>query len=177
MQHSFQDVGYGGPNRLCFPDVFHFSKKIGFLAARLVARNFTRALGYAKRPLSPVPDIAVGWYRVRPASQLQDLAVVKLPDWRLFTPKIICGISVHPYITIHSHWEWFEYSTAWLCEIECSKSWFGGQNLEKSVFWCANPQKWLFSKNFSRFCFLTLNDTGKSLLTLDLKVGPFYPYP
>ena len=54
MQHSFQDVGYGGPNRLCFPDVFHFSKKIGFLAARLGARNFTRALGYAKRLLSVV---------------------------------------------------------------------------------------------------------------------------
>ena len=174
MQHSFQDVDYVGPNRLCFPEVLHFSKKIGFLAARLVARNFTRALGYAKRPLSPVPDIAVGWYRMRPTSQLQDLAVV---NWRLFTPKIICGVSVYPYITIDSHWEWFEYSTAWLCEIECSKSWFWGQNLEKSVFRDANPQKWLFLKNFFRFCFLTLNDAGKSLPTLDLKIGPFYPYP
>ena len=74
MQHSFQDVGYGGPNRLCFPDVFHFSKKIGFLAARLGARNFTRALGYAKRPLSPLHDIGCGQHRVQPTSRVANIA-------------------------------------------------------------------------------------------------------
>ena len=74
MQHSFQDVGYRGPNRLCFPDVFHFSKKIGFLAARLVARNFTRALGYAKRPLSPLPDIACCRHHVLSLSRTPDIA-------------------------------------------------------------------------------------------------------
>ena len=75
MQHSFQDLGYGGPNRLCFPDVFHFSKKIGFLAARLVARNFTRGLGYAKPPLSPLRDIALVRHRVGYISQAADIAV------------------------------------------------------------------------------------------------------
>ena len=38
--------------RLCFLGFCHFSKKIWVLAARLGARNFTRALGYAKHPLS-----------------------------------------------------------------------------------------------------------------------------
>ena len=75
MQHSFQDVGYGGPNRLCFPDVFHFFKKIGFLAARLVARNFTRALGYTKRPLSPLRDFALVQHCVGYISQAADIAV------------------------------------------------------------------------------------------------------
>ena len=74
MHHSFQEFGYEGPNRLCFPDVLHFSKKIGFLAARLVARNFTWALGYAKRPLSPLPDIAVSGHRGRLTSRSADIA-------------------------------------------------------------------------------------------------------
>ena len=52
MQHSFQEATYEGPKRLCFPDLLHFSKKIGVLGARLGARNFTRVLGYAKHPLS-----------------------------------------------------------------------------------------------------------------------------
>ena len=38
--------------RLCFLGFCHFSKKTWVLAARLGARNFTRALGYAKHPLS-----------------------------------------------------------------------------------------------------------------------------
>ena len=83
MQHSFQDVGYGGPNRLCFPDVFHFSKKIGFLAARLVARNFTRGLGYAKPPLSPLRDIALVRHRVGYISQAADIAVDRHRCWPL----------------------------------------------------------------------------------------------
>ena len=49
--------------RLCFHDFLPFSKKNGFLAARLVARNFTRAVGYANRPLSPLHDIAVARHR------------------------------------------------------------------------------------------------------------------
>ena len=77
MQHSFQDVVYGGPNRLCFPDVFHFSKKIGLLAARLVTRNFTRVVGYANRPLSPLHDIAVGQHRGRPTSRVPAIASVR----------------------------------------------------------------------------------------------------
>ena len=53
---------------LCFHDFLPFSKKNGFLAARLVARNFTRVVGYANRPLSPLHDIAVGRHRVRTTS-------------------------------------------------------------------------------------------------------------
>ena len=60
--------------RLCFSDFSPFSKKIGFLAARLVARNFTRALGYAKRPLSPLPDIACCRHRVLPLARTPDIA-------------------------------------------------------------------------------------------------------
>ena len=54
--------------RLCFPDFLPFSRKNGFLAACLVARNFTRAVGYANRPLSPLHDIAVGRHRLRTTS-------------------------------------------------------------------------------------------------------------
>ena len=43
---------------LCFLAFFPFSKKMGVLAARFGAMTFTRALGYAKRLLSPAPDIA-----------------------------------------------------------------------------------------------------------------------
>ena len=77
MQHHFQEVGYEGPDRLCFPDVLHFSKKIGVLAARLVARNFTLALGYAKHPLSPLRDFALYRHRVRHISLATDIAVDK----------------------------------------------------------------------------------------------------
>ena len=38
--------------RLCFLGFSYFSKKTWVLAARLGTRNFTRALGYAKHPLS-----------------------------------------------------------------------------------------------------------------------------
>ena len=48
---------------------WHFSKKIWVLAARLVARNFTRALGYAKRPLSVVHAFAGARERRRPLSR------------------------------------------------------------------------------------------------------------
>ena len=54
-----------------------FSKKIGFLAARLVARNFTRALGYAKRPLLPVPDIACWWQRVLVTTRVAAIAYAR----------------------------------------------------------------------------------------------------
>ena len=94
MQHSFQDVGYGGPNRLCFPDVFHFSKKIGFLAARLVARNFTRALGYAKRPLSPLRDIALVRHRVGPTSRWVYIAGCRHRCWQTSMLTII-AVSRH----------------------------------------------------------------------------------
>ena len=62
---------------LCFPEFSAFSKKIGFLAARLVARNFTRALGYAKRPLSPLPDIACCRHRVLPLARTPDIAYAR----------------------------------------------------------------------------------------------------
>ena len=75
MLHSFQEVAYKGPKRLCFPDVLLFSKKICVLAARMVARNFTRALGYAKRPLSPMPDFVLGRHRVGHISQPADSVV------------------------------------------------------------------------------------------------------
>ena len=39
-----------GLEKLCFQGYCHFSKKMRVLAARLGARNFTRVLGYAKRP-------------------------------------------------------------------------------------------------------------------------------
>ena len=94
MQHSFQDVGYGGPNRLCFPDVFHFSKKIGFLAARLVARNFTRALGYAKRPLSPLRNIALGRHHVGPTSRWVYIAGCRHRCWQTSMLTII-AVSRH----------------------------------------------------------------------------------
>ena len=42
------------PKNLCFPGFWPFSKKMGLLAARYGAMTFTRALGYAKRPLSVV---------------------------------------------------------------------------------------------------------------------------
>ena len=54
-------AGQNGPNvlkNLCYPAFWHFSKKIGVLAARFGAMTFTRALGYAKRPLLRAPDIA-----------------------------------------------------------------------------------------------------------------------
>ena len=89
MQHSFQDVGYRGPNRLCFPDVFHFSKKIGFLAARLVARNFTRALGYAKHPLSPLRIIALVRHRVGPTSRWVCIAGCRHCCWMISMLTII----------------------------------------------------------------------------------------
>ena len=77
---------------LCFPEFSAFSKKIGFLAARLVARNFTRALGYAKRPLSPLPDIACCRNRVLTLARTPDIAYarhrVRLTSR---TPNIACG--------------------------------------------------------------------------------------
>ena len=63
------------PKDYVFPDLLHFSKKIGVLGARLGARNFTRALGYAKHPLSPMPDFALGRHRVGHISQPADIAV------------------------------------------------------------------------------------------------------
>ena len=83
MQHSFQEATYEGPKRLCFPDLLHFSKKIGVLGARLGSRNFTRALGYAKHPLSPMPDFALGRYRVGHISQPADIAVDRYRCWPL----------------------------------------------------------------------------------------------
>ena len=91
MQHSFLEVGYEGPSRLCFPDVSHFSKKIGVLAARLVARNFTRALGYAKRPLSPLRDLALVRHYVGYISQTADIAVDRYRCWPLL---LLAGIAV-----------------------------------------------------------------------------------
>ena len=68
MQHSFQEATYEGPERLCFPDLLHFSKKIGVLGARLGARNFTRVLGYAKHPLSVAHAFAYARFRRRTLS-------------------------------------------------------------------------------------------------------------
>ena len=64
--------------RLCFSGVLPFSKKTGFLAARLVARNFTRALGYANRPLLPLPGIAVGRHCSCQTSRSLHLALDRL---------------------------------------------------------------------------------------------------
>ena len=55
--------------RLCFLGFCHFSKKTWVLAARLGARNFTRALGYAKHPLSVVHAFADARFRRRTLSQ------------------------------------------------------------------------------------------------------------
>ena len=71
MQHSFQEATYEGPKRLCFPDLLHFSKKIGVLGARLGARNFTRALGYAKCPLSVALAFAGASFRILKLSHLK----------------------------------------------------------------------------------------------------------
>ena len=49
----------------------HFPKKIWVLAARLVARNFTRALGYAKRPLSVALAFAGAPFRILKLSHLK----------------------------------------------------------------------------------------------------------
>ena len=81
MQHSFQEATYEGPKRLCFPDLLHFSKKIGVLGARLGARNFTRVLGYAKHPLSPMPDFALARHRVGHISQPANIAVDRYRCW------------------------------------------------------------------------------------------------
>ena len=63
---------YGDGHFEYLKEVFgHFSKKTRLLAARLGARNFTRALGYAKHPLSGVQAFAdAGIHRqVRPFLQ------------------------------------------------------------------------------------------------------------
>ena len=60
--------------RLCFLGFCHFSKKIWVLAARLGARNFTRALGYAKHPLSVVHAFADARFRRRTLSQTHAFA-------------------------------------------------------------------------------------------------------
>ena len=59
---------------LCFQGYCHFSKKMRVLAARLGARNFTRALGYAKRPLSVVLAFADARLRRRTLSQTHAFA-------------------------------------------------------------------------------------------------------
>ena len=53
------------PKNLCFPGFSPFSKKIGRLAARFGAMTFTRALGYAKRPLLVVHAFADARFRWR----------------------------------------------------------------------------------------------------------------
>ena len=58
--------------RLCFLGFCHFSKKTWVLAARLGARNFTRALGYAKHPLPVLHAYADA--RLRRRSLTQTLA-------------------------------------------------------------------------------------------------------
>ena len=63
-----------GLEKLCFQGYCHFSKKMRVLAARLGARNFTRALGYAKRPLSVVLAFADARLRRRTLSQTHAFA-------------------------------------------------------------------------------------------------------
>ena len=53
------------PKNLCFPGFLPFSKKMGRLAARFGTMTFTRALGYAKRPLLVVHDFADARFRWR----------------------------------------------------------------------------------------------------------------
>ena len=63
---------------LCFQGYCHFSKKMRVLAARLGARNFTRALGYAKHPLSVVQFFAVARFRSRTLPHPADNAPAQL---------------------------------------------------------------------------------------------------
>ena len=72
--------------RLCFLDFLPFSKKNGFLAARLVARNFTRAGGYANRPLLPLHDIAVGRHRLCTTSLWAGIVFTYSRSW--VTPRM-----------------------------------------------------------------------------------------
>ena len=60
--------------RLWFLGFCLFSKKTWVLAARLGARNFTRALGYAKHPLSVVHAFADARFHRRTLSQTHAFA-------------------------------------------------------------------------------------------------------
>ena len=60
--------------RLWFLGFCLFSKKTWVLAARLGARNFTRALGYAKHPLSVVHAFADARFRRRTLAQTHAFA-------------------------------------------------------------------------------------------------------
>ena len=67
------------PKNLCYPRFLPFSKKIGRLAARFGAMTFTRALGYAKRPLSVVRAFADARFRMRTLSHMHALGDYYLP--------------------------------------------------------------------------------------------------
>ena len=71
------------PKNLCFPKFLPFSKKIGRLAARFGAMTFTRALGYAKRPLSVVRAFADARFRRRRLSQVHTFADYFLPGMKI----------------------------------------------------------------------------------------------
>ena len=62
------------PKNLCHPRFLPFSKKIGFLAARFGAMTFTRALGYAKHPLSVVRAFADACFRMCTLSHVHAFA-------------------------------------------------------------------------------------------------------
>ena len=69
--------------RLCFLGFCHFSKKIWVLAARLGARNFTRALGYAKHPLSVAHAFADARFCRRTLSQTHAFADARFQRHKL----------------------------------------------------------------------------------------------
>ena len=66
------------PKNLCFPGFLPFSKKMGRLAARFGTMTFTRALGYAKHPLSVVQFFAVARFRSRTLPHPADNAPAQL---------------------------------------------------------------------------------------------------
>ena len=75
------------PKNLCFPGFSPFSKKIGRLAARFGAMTFTRALGYAKRPLLVVHAFADARFRWRTLSPTHAFADARFVVCRERPPK------------------------------------------------------------------------------------------
>ena len=65
-----------------FPEFSPFSKKIGRLAARFGAITFTRAVGYAKRPLLVVHAFADARFRWRTLSLMHAFADARFPRHR-----------------------------------------------------------------------------------------------
>ena len=102
---------------------FHIFLKNGFLAARLVARNFTRAVGYANRPLSPLHDIAVARHRGWPTSPPSDIAHTLhrcyKPSWLSHLQYMITDMGPFPWQALKTcHGAFFDFNHVFTPQIK-----------------------------------------------------------